>query len=51
MLALGGRADETLFFEMQRERVANEIYNIGDNFKAGSVLEATRAAYNLAVRI
>lgn len=51
VLATGGRADESFFFEAQRERVAPELYNIGDCFKAGRVLEASRAAYNLAVRI
>ncbi len=51
VLAMGCRADETFFFDAQREHVANELYNIGDSFKAGRVLEASRAAYNLATRI
>lgn len=51
VLAMGGRADETLFFEAQKERVAQELYNIGDSNRAGKVLEASRAAYNLATRI
>ncbi len=51
VLALGGRADEKLFFELQNANVAPELFNIGDSQKAGRVLEATRAAYNLAIRI
>lgn len=51
VLAMGGKADETFFFEIQKERVAKEAYNIGDSHAAGRVLEATRAAYNLALRI
>lgn len=51
VLAMGGRADETFFFDAQREHVASELYNIGDSYRAGRVLEATRSAYNLATRI
>lgn len=51
ILAMGGRADESAFFEAQKENVASELYNIGDSSRAGRILEATRAAYNLAVRI
>ena len=51
VLAIGGKADEGMYFEAQRLHVAPEIYNIGDSFKAGRVLEASRAAYNLALRI
>ena len=48
---MGGKADESFFFEIQKERVAKEAYNIGDSHAVGKVLEATRAAYNLALRI
>lgn len=51
VLAMGGRAKEIMFFEAQKLHVAPEIYNIGDSAKAGRVLEASRAAYNLASRI
>lgn len=51
VLAMGGRADETLYFEAQKERVAQELYNIGDSHRAGRVLEGSRAAYHLATRI
>lgn len=51
VLAMGGRADETIFFHAQKEHAASELYNIGDSYHAGRVLEATRAAYNLATRI
>lgn len=51
VLAIGGKSDEGMYFEAQRLHAAPEIYNIGDSFKAGRVLEASRAAYNLALRI
>ena len=51
MLAMGGKADETFFFEAGEEHLAKEMYNIGDSSRAGRVLEAVRGAYHLAVRI
>ncbi|NLC04845.1 MAG: FAD-dependent oxidoreductase [Tissierellia bacterium] len=51
VLAMGGRADESLFFEAQKDRVAKELYNIGDSNRVGRVLEGSRAAYNLATKI
>ena len=51
VLAMGGKADESFFFEAGKELTAKELYNIGDSSKAGRVLEAVRAAYHLAVRI
>ena len=51
VLAMGGKADETFFFEAGEEHLAKEIYNIGDSSRAGRVLEAVRGAYHLAVRI
>jgi 2-enoate reductase len=49
--AMGGRADMAPFLEAQANHAAQEIYNIGDSFSSGKVLEATRAAYSLAARI
>ncbi|MFR3678828.1 MAG: FAD-dependent oxidoreductase, partial [Mediterraneibacter gnavus] len=51
VLAMGGKADETFFFEAGEEHLAKEMYNIGDSSRAGRVLEAVRGAYHLAVRI
>ncbi|MEG0833247.1 MAG: FAD-dependent oxidoreductase, partial [Oscillospiraceae bacterium] len=51
VLAMGGRPDDGLFLDAQKEHIAAELYNIGDSFAAGRVLEANRAAYNLAARI
>lgn len=31
VLAMGGKADETFFFEAGEEHLAKEIYNIGDS--------------------
>ena len=51
VLAAGGKPDDALFFEAQRARIAPAVYNIGDSFEAKKVLEATRAAYRLAVSL
>ncbi len=51
VLAMGGRPDELAYFEAQKCHAAPELYNIGDSFAAGRVLEATRAAYRLATKI
>lgn len=51
ILAMGGRSDDSLYFETLKQRAAPEIYNIGDCFKAARVLEATRSAYRLALKI
>jgi 2-enoate reductase len=51
VLAAGGVGDNSLYLEAQKERAAPELYNIGDSFSAGKVLEAVRAAYRLGIRI
>ncbi len=51
VLAMGGRPDDALFFEAQRTHAATKLYNIGDSFSAGKVLEATRAASALAMSL
>ena len=49
--AMGGKADAAPFLDAQAAHAAPEIYNIGDSFAGGKVLEASRTAYNLACRI
>ena len=51
VLAMGGRPDDSLFFEAQKIHAAPELHNIGDSFSAGKILEATRAARALAASI
>ena len=51
VLAMGGKPDDAPYLEGQKEMVAPELYNIGDSFAAGRVLEACRAAYALGTRI
>ena len=51
VLAMGGRPDDSLFFEAQKNHAAPELHNIGDSFSAGKILEATRAARALAASI
>ena len=51
VLAMGGKANPTFFHNAQTEQVAPELYNIGDSFASGKVLEGGRAAYRLAISI
>ncbi len=51
VFAMGGKPDDSLYYALQEAHAAHEIYNIGDSFTAGRVLEANRAAYNLAVKL
>lgn len=51
VLAMGGHPDDRAFLSALEQHVAPEIYNIGDSFHAGRVLEANRAAYSLAKEI
>ena len=51
VLAAGGREDASLFLEAQRNLIAPELYQIGDSFAPGKVLEAVRAAYTLGRKI
>ena len=51
VLALGGRPDQTLYYDVIKAKIAPEVLNIGDSERAGRVLEAARAAYRMAVRI
>lgn len=51
VFALGGRPDDTLYYELLSAHAAKELYNIGDSFAGGRILEATRAAYSLAEKI
>ncbi len=45
VLATGIAPDDALYDACRREGVAAEIYNIGDSFAPGRVLDATRAGY------
>ncbi|WP_366448913.1 hypothetical protein [uncultured Pseudoflavonifractor sp.] len=51
VLAMGGRPDDAAYFEALAANAAPEIYNIGDSFAGGRVLEANRAAFRLAARV
>ena len=51
VLAMGGRPDDAAYFEALAANAAPEIYNIGDSFAGGQVLEANRAAFRLAARV
>ena len=51
VMAAGGAPDNALYLEALAENIAPELYNIGDSFNAGKVLEANRAAYRLAIRL
>lgn len=51
LLALGYRSEDTLYFNALKERVAPEIYNLGDSFRPAKVLDAVRGAYALAMEV
>ena len=54
VLAIGNRGDDRPFLSAQMEHVAPEVHNIGDSYntqKPGNMWQATKAAYNLAIRI
>ncbi len=51
VFATGSKADDKLFFELQAINASPELYNIGDSFAGGKVLEATRSAFRLARKI
>jgi len=43
ILATGARADDTLYEWLVKNKAAKEIFNIGDSFSPGRVLEAVKA--------
>ena len=51
VIAAGGVSDNGLYLEALAQNAAPELYNIGDSFSAGKVLEANRAAYRLAIQL
>ncbi len=51
VVAMGGKAEESMFLEGQKTSVAPEIYNIGDSYKMGRILEANNAAYAAAMNL
>jgi 2-enoate reductase len=51
VLAIGEKPDDSLFYEAQKIHASDELYNIGDSFSGGKILEATRSANALAYRI
>ncbi|MDR1465887.1 MAG: FAD-dependent oxidoreductase [Oscillospiraceae bacterium] len=51
VLAAGGRPNEALFHALQQALGDREIYNIGDSFQGGKVLEATRGGYALGLAL
>lgn len=51
VIACGGQADDSLFYELQQTHAAPELRNIGDGFAPGRVLEAVRPAYRLGTTI
>ncbi len=48
VIAAGNRPSNKLFVECQRIHAADEVYNVGDSYKAGRIFEAVRAAYRKA---
>jgi 2-enoate reductase len=48
VLASGSVSDDALYYALVKSGAASEIYNIGDSFRGGRVLDAVRAAYRKA---
>lgn len=51
LIALGYRSENSLYYNALSERVAPEIYNLGDSFKPGKVVDAVRSSYALAMEV
>ncbi|HZK10472.1 MAG TPA: FAD-dependent oxidoreductase [Clostridia bacterium] len=51
LLALGYRAEADIYYDAIKERVAPEIYNVGDSFKPAKIINAVRGAYALAMEV
>lgn len=51
VFAMGNKPSDELYRQAFTEKVAQEIFNIGDSLKGGKVLEATRAANAIARNI
>ncbi|SHK24238.1 NAD(P)/FAD-dependent oxidoreductase [Paramaledivibacter caminithermalis] len=45
IMCTGARADDSLFEKCTQNHTAPEVYNIGDSFSGGRVLEAVKAGY------
>ena len=51
VISTGSRANDALYYQCVRERVAAEVHNIGDSMSPGMVLEATKAGYALGTSL
>jgi len=51
LICTGAIPDDKLYYECIKEHTAPEIYNIGDSFTGGRVLEAVKAGYALGTTI
>ncbi len=51
VLSAGARPGDELYYQCLSANVAPELYNIGDSFACGRLLEAVRAAYQLGTAI
>ncbi len=45
VIAFGIRPYDNIYFNMVKEQVAPEIYNVGDSFRPGKVFTAVKSAY------
>lgn len=51
MLCTGAAPNDHLYYECVNQKVADEIYNLGDSIKPGRILESVKGAYALATHI
>ena len=51
VLCMGRAANDAPYYEAVEQRVAPEIYNIGDSLEAGNLLTGNRAAWHIAAKV
>ena len=51
VLCMGRAANDEPYYKAVEERVAPEIYNIGDSLQAGNLLTGNRAAWHIAAKV
>jgi 2-enoate reductase len=51
VISAGARPGDELYYACLSANIAPELYNIGDSFACGRILEAVRAAYQLSTVI
>lgn len=51
IFAAGTKSEDGLYFDLVKDNIAPEIYNIGDSFKPGKIFAAVKSAYRKCISI